>query len=172
LAEWPEAWGLLCGDAATGRRPPTLTAQWGLVKDVPEGPTGDDQTTGQVYGAVAPLTGRTHDHVRPTVGTGACAQCLRPLLAGYPRKRLRVSHDRGAQQKGAPVEAIVPHAGERLRLTPQPAYSPELNPQERIWTWLRRVVTPHHGFATLREPSEAIHHCFRSLAGVKAQGCQ
>jgi transposase len=51
----------------------------------------------------------------------------------------------------------------------QPAYSPELNPQERMWKGLRRVVTHHHGFASLREPSEAIRNVFRSLAGVKDQ---
>jgi hypothetical protein len=41
-------------------------------------------------------------------------------------------------------------------LKPQPAYSPELHPQERLWKWLRRVVTHHHWFATLREQIEAV----------------
>jgi hypothetical protein len=54
-------------------------------------------------------------------------------------------------------------------LTPQPAYSPELNPQERIWTWLRWVVTHLHWFATLRGQIEAIRTFFRYLAGVKDQ---
>jgi hypothetical protein len=54
-------------------------------------------------------------------------------------------------------------------LKPQPAYSPELNPQERLWKWLRRVVTHNHWFATLREQIDAIRNFFRYLAGVKAQ---
>ena len=54
-------------------------------------------------------------------------------------------------------------------LKSQPAYSPELNPQERLWKWLRRVVTHHHWFATLREQMEAVRHFFRYLAGVKDQ---
>jgi hypothetical protein len=54
-------------------------------------------------------------------------------------------------------------------LKAQPAYSPELNPQKRIWKWLRRVVTHHHWFATLDEPIDAICNFFRSLAGVKDQ---
>jgi hypothetical protein len=54
-------------------------------------------------------------------------------------------------------------------LKTQPAYSPELNPQERIWKWLRRVVTHNHWFATLREQVEAIRNRFRYLAGVKEQ---
>ena len=54
-------------------------------------------------------------------------------------------------------------------LKPQPAYSPELNPQERIGKWLRRVVIHNHWFATLHEHIEAIRHFFRYLAGVKDQ---
>jgi hypothetical protein len=54
-------------------------------------------------------------------------------------------------------------------LKAQPAYSPELNPQERVWKWLRRVVTHNHWFATLTEQIEAIRNFFRYLAGVKEQ---
>jgi hypothetical protein len=68
---------------------------------------------------------------------------LRQGGASYPRRCLLVIHDRGAQQKGASGEATVHKAGGRLALKPQPAYSPKLNPQERIWKWLRRVVTYH-----------------------------
>jgi transposase len=169
LVEWPEDRELIVVDEATVRRHPTLTAPWCLVDDGPEVPTGDDHSKVQVYGAVAPLTGRAHDHVSPTLGKEEFAHFLEHLLAYYPRKHLLVIHDRGEQHKGAPVEAIVHNARGRLVLKPQPAYSPELNPQERSWKRLRRVVTHNHWFATLREHIEAIRNCFRYLAGVKDQ---
>jgi transposase len=169
LAEWPEDCELIFVDEATVRRHPTLTAQWCVVEDVPEVPTGDDHTRVHVYGAVAPLTGRTHYHVSPTLGQEEFAQFLRHLLAYHPGKRLLVIHDRGAQHKGTRIEEVIREAAGRLILKPQPAYSPELNPQERIWKWLRRVVTHNHWFATLREQIEAIRNFFRYLAGVKDQ---
>ncbi len=169
LEEWPEDGELLFVDEATIRRHPTLTAPWCVVDEVPEVPTGDDHAKVHVYGAVAPLTGRTHDHVSPTLGKDECATFLQHLLAYYPRKRLLVIHDRGEQHKGAPVEAILREAGGQLVLKPQPAYSPELNPQERIWQWWRRVVTHHHWFATLQEHIDAIRNFFRYLAGIKDQ---
>ena len=169
LTAWPEDWELIFVDEATVRRHPTLAAQWCLVDEVPDVPTGDEHTKVHVYGAVAPLTGRTHYHVSPVLGRGEFAQFLRHLLLYYPRKRLLVIHDRGAQHKGAPVEAVVREAGGRLMLKPQPAYSPELNPQERMWKWLRRVVTPNHWCATIREQINAIRKFFRYLAGVKVQ---
>lgn len=154
---------------ATVRRHPTLMAQWCLVDEVPEVPTGDDHTKAHVYGAVAPLTGRTHDHVSSELGQEEFAQFLRHLLVSHPGKRLLVIHDRGPQHKGAVSEEVVREAQGRLTLKAQPAYSPELNPQERIWKWLRRVVTHNHWFETLREQIEAIQNFFRYLAGVKDQ---
>jgi hypothetical protein len=65
--------------------------------------------------------------------------------------------------------AIIREADGRLVLKPQPAYSPELNPQERIGQWLRRVVTHNHWFETLHEPIGAIRNVFRSWSGVKDQ---
>jgi hypothetical protein len=94
--EWPEEWELLCVDEATVRRHPTLAAQWCVVDEVPEVPTGDDHARVHVYGAVAPRTRRTHYHVSPELGTGEFAQCLQHLLAYHPGKRLIVIQDRGA----------------------------------------------------------------------------
>jgi transposase len=169
LAEWPEDCELIFVDEATVRRHPTLTAQWCLVEDMPEVPTGDDHTKVHVYGAVAPLTGRTHYHVSPELGQEEFAHFLRHLLVCYPGKQLLVIHDRGTQHKGGHVEEVVREAAGRLVLKPQPAYSPELNPQERIGKWLRRVVTHNHWFATLQEQIEAVRNFFRYLAGVKDQ---
>jgi transposase len=169
LEEWPEEWELIFVDEATLRRHPILTAQWCLVDEVPEVPTGDDHTKVQVYGAVAPLTGRTHYHVSPELGKAEFAKFLQHPMAYYPGKRLLVVHDRGAHHQGAAIEEVVREAGGRLVLKPQPAYSPELNPQERLWKWWRRVVTHNHWFATLREQIDAIRNFFRYLAGVKDQ---
>jgi transposase len=172
LTAWPEDCELIFVDEATVRRHPTLTAQWCLVEEGPEVSTGDDPTKVHVYGAVAPLTGRTHYHVSPKLGQEEFAHFLRHLLVCYPGNQLLVIHDRGTQHKGGQIEAVVREAAGQLVLKPQPAYSPELNPQERIWKWLRRVVTHNHWFDTLREEIDAVRNFFRYLAGVKDQVCR
>ena len=78
-------------------------------------------------------------------------------------------HDRGEPHQGAPVEAIGREAPGRLVRKAQPAYAPELNPQERIWKWWRRVVTHNHWLTTLTAHIESLRHFFRDLAGVRAQ---
>ncbi len=169
LAEGPEAWALLCVEEATVRRHPTLPAQWWLVDAVPEVPTGDDHTKVPVYGAVAPLTGRTHYPISREVSQREFAPFLQHLLVYHPGKQLLVIHDRGEQHKGAPVDAVSREAKGRLSLKAQPAYSPELNPQARLWKWWRRVVTHNHWCVTLQAQIEAIRNFFRDLAGGKVQ---
>jgi transposase len=169
VEEWPEEWELICVDEATLRRHPTLTAQWCLVDEGPEVPTGDDHPTVPVYGAVAPLTGRTPYPISPDLAQEACAKFLPQLVAYDPGKRPLVLQDRGAPHQGAAIEEVVGEAWGQLVLKAPPASSPELNPQERIWKWLRRVVTHNHWFATLQEQIEAIRNFFRYLAGVKDQ---
>jgi hypothetical protein len=148
---WPEDWELLFVDEAAVRRHPTWTAQGCLAEEVPEVPTGDEHTKRHGYGAVAPLTGGPHDPSSAELGKGEFAPFLPHLLVDHPGTRLLVIHDRGEQHTGAAVEAVVRGAQGRLVLQAQPAYSPELHPQERIWTWLRRVVMHNHWVATLKE---------------------
>ena len=169
LEDWPQDCELLFVDEATVRRHPTLTAQGCLSDDIPEVPTGDDHTKVHVYGAVAPLTGQTHHHISPILGKGEFAYFLRHLLRYYGGKRLLVIHDGAEQHKGAPITTALKDAEGRLSLKRQPAYSPELNPQERIWKWMRRVVTHNHWFETLSEETQALRDFFCYLIGRKTQ---
>jgi DDE superfamily endonuclease/Winged helix-turn helix len=169
LDDWPDDTELLFVDEATVRRHPTLTAQWCLVDEVADVPTGDDHSKVHIYGAVAPLTGRTHYHLSQELSRGEFAAFLRQLLTRNREKRLLVIHDRAGQHHGTAVDAVVQDAKGRLTLQAQPAYSPELNPEERIWKWMRRVVTHNHWFNSLSTQIDAIRNFFRYLAGVKDQ---
>jgi hypothetical protein len=51
----------------------------------------------QVYGAMAPLTGRTHDHISPALGKEDFAPFLPYLWVSHPGRQRLVIHDRGEQ---------------------------------------------------------------------------
>ena len=38
-----------------------------------------------------------------------------------------------------------------FQLVPLPGYSPDLNPIEGLWQWMREEVTQHHSYSTMRE---------------------
>jgi hypothetical protein len=68
------------------------------------------------------------------------------------------------------LKAAVRRAVEgRLILKPQPTYSPKLNPQERIWKWLPRVVTHNQWFESLPKDVKAVRDLFCDLAGGNEQ---
>jgi hypothetical protein len=78
-----------------------------------------------------------------------------------------IIHDRAEQHWGQVVDTVGPEAQGRLMLMPQPRYSPERNPQERLWKGLRRAVTHNYWCETLQEALQAMRDCFCSLAGRK-----
>ena len=169
LADWAEDWDLLFVDEATVRRHPTWSARWCLVDDIPDVPTGDAHTKVQVYGAVSPLTGQTHYRIRPTLSKGQFASFRKQLGRYYRDKEVLIIHDRAPHLWGRVIDQVVQDSQGHLMLLPQPRYSPEFNPQERIWKWLRQVVTHDHWFETLQEELQAIRDFFCYLAGQKAE---
>ena len=172
LEEWPEDWQFLFVDEATVWRHPTLSARGCLVDDVLEVLTGDDHRQVQVYRAVSPLTGRTHYRIRATLSKDHFAGFLSQLSRSDRDPKILLIHDRAPPHRGRAIDEGVKAAEGRLMLMPQPRYSPEFNPQERLWKWLRRVVTHEHWLETLPEELQAIRDFFCYVAGRKAESRQ
>jgi transposase len=66
----------------------------------------------------------------------AVARVLRELLAELAGQ-VRVIWDRGTMHKGAAIKAVKEEQQERLRTLFLPAYTPEANPVERLWSLLK-----------------------------------
>jgi len=52
---------------------------------------------------------------------------------------------------------------ENIRLIPQPPYSPELNPVEHVWKYLREKATPNKAFKSLDQLQDALCTHLRAL---------
>ena len=57
-------------------------------------------------------------------------------------------------------ELLVPKT---IHLEYLPAYSPELNPVERLWRWLRRHVCRNKVFVSLQELADVLTQAFRKF---------
>ena len=66
----------------------------------------------------------------------AVAVALRELLAELAGQ-VRVVWDRGTMHKGPAIRAVIQEAGGRLSTAFLPAYTPEANPVERLWSLLK-----------------------------------
>jgi transposase len=68
--------------------------------------------------------------------SAAVAVVLRELL-GELAGQVRVVWDRGAMHKGPAIRAVTQEADGRLKTVFLPAYTPEANPVERLWSLLK-----------------------------------
>jgi transposase len=104
------------------------------------------------YGAVEPLTGESFFLVLPYSNTVCMNIFLDELSKTYPDDRILLVCDGASWHKSAAL--IVP---DNIRLLFIPPATPEMNPIEQIWTWLRK-----HGFR---------NEIFDSLDKVVARLC-
>lgn len=110
---------------------PILRRVWGLKGQRPVAPVHPRYQWLYVDGFVEPTTGRTEWWIMPTVNSACCCQVLAKfaeLRGAGPDKQLVVVWDQAGWHKSAQV-TIPPH----LHPVFLPAYSPELQPAERLW---------------------------------------
>jgi transposase len=102
----------------------------------------------------------------PLAGT-SCAETsvafLRHLRARHPEP-LIVLWDNGPAHGGEPIRAYLATPGLHLRLIRLPAYSPDFNPDEHIWGWVRAEVTTNTCFGTAAKVREHVDTFFAGLA--------
>jgi transposase len=87
---------------------------------------------------------------------------LRQLRAHQPGP-LIVIGDNGPAHGGEPLRQYLTSPDLRLRLVRLPAYSPDYNPDEAIWGWVREEVTANTCFGSAATVREAVGAFFRTL---------
>ncbi len=96
------------------------------------------------YGAVEPLTGESFFLVLPYSNTVCMNLFLKALSKEYPDDTIVLVLDGASWHRSGAL--IVP---ENIRLVYLPPATPEMNPIEQIWTWLRRHGFRNEVFSTL-----------------------
>src|SRR5437870_1150910 len=86
---------------------------------------------------------------------------LQQLRAHHPEP-LIVIWDNGPAHGGAPLRAYLTTPDLRLRLVRLPAYSPDFNPDEHVWGWVRAEVTANTCFGTTARVREKVGAFFRA----------
>jgi len=87
-------------------------------------------------------------------------------------KHLRANHaepliviwDNGPAHGGDALRAYLATPDVRLRLVRLPAYSPDFNPDEAIWGWIREEVTANTCFGTKAKVQHHVGQFFRDVA--------
>jgi len=130
-----------------------------------------DYEWGYAFGAVDVISGESELLLLPSVSLGLSLMFLRQIAEREPDAHHVVIWDNaGCHQR--PGDESLPA---NMRLLPLPAYSPELNPVERLWERVRdRVANKVHGTIAALDDAVAqvlkdIYHApdaIRSLVGI------
>jgi len=88
---------------------------------------------------------------------------LRQLRANHDEP-LIVIWDNGPAHGGDAIRAYLTTPDLRLRLVRLPAYSPDFNPDEAIWGWIREEVTANTCFGTKARVQQHVGQFFRDIA--------
>lgn len=88
-----------------------------------------------LYGAFEPATGESHYWEMPALNAECVSVYLAKLAEAYPDSLNVVAWDNAP---GHVAHAVV--VPDNVVLMPLPSYSPELNPAERVWLYIRQQV--------------------------------
>jgi len=114
-----------------------------------------------VHAAVNPRTGEDFALELPEVNTQMMNVYLAEFRKAHPERQVILVLDRAGWHKAKALE--LPQGIELFHL---PAYSPELNPVEHLWEWLRRHVCRNRFYQTLEELGEALSKRWRRLTAA------
>jgi transposase len=119
------------------------------------------------YSCVAPCSGESFTLFLPEVNTDMMNIFLDELSKEYPGKEIIIALDQAGWHKAKDLKH--PDTVSFIYL---PSYSPELNPVEKLWQWLRKEVTHNALFRTLEEMMDALEQEIRCLTSDRlAQLC-
>src|SRR5207247_2596494 len=97
-----------------------------------------------VYAAVAPAQGQMVSLILPETSTAMMNLFLEHVSRTFPKHFIVMQVDQAGWHRSQ--ELVIPS---NIRLIPQPAYSPEVNPVEHIWDELREKYFHNRIFPSL-----------------------
>jgi len=105
-----------------------------------------------IYGAVCPSTGQTEAFISPSLGRVGMRQHLQQISAATAIGRHAVViMDRASWHMSDVADEF-----DNVTILPLPPYSPELNPMEQVWQWLRQRELANRCFSGYQDIVEQL----------------
>lgn len=112
-----------------------------------------------IFAAVSPLNGEAFILSLPRVNTDLMNLYLAHLAATYPEHTITLVMDQAGWHRAN--DLAVPAS---INISYLPAYSPELNPVERLWRWLRTHACRNRLFADLDQVNDAVCTAIKAIS--------
>jgi transposase len=160
----------LCIDEASFRRDGTIHNGWylkGLTPEILES-NGRFESI-KLFGAVDPLEGDvTLRNISGRMTAKMHSKYLIYLSKKYSNKELVILEDNAPWHSIKKVSQYLKEANvDNIHIIKLPKYSPEMNPCEKLWKWLREDVTHCKFHSDLKSLSDDIWKFYRRVSNKK-----
>jgi len=143
---------ILFQDECSVRFFPTITRMWSLKGKQPKVRTHGGRKRQHLVGAVDPRSGRVHVALSETLKAEQFQHFLEGVLARYKTaSKVVMVVDNARAHHAKALKPFLEKNNGRFELLFLPPYSPELNPIERFWKFMRKQVTHNTFFQTFKE---------------------
>lgn len=136
----------------------TVTRCWGKRGEPTSVPVQQGYQSFYIYSAVNPCSGDSFSLFLPEISTDIMNLYLQELRKSSGDKKVLLMMDQAGWHKSH--DLVIP---DNIVIEYLPPYSPELNPVERLWWWLRKEVTHNIVFQTLEAIMDALEKEFRKI---------
>lgn len=143
----------------------TTTRVWAKKGSRPRAVKQQQFEYAYLFGAVCPDTGATEALITPLVNKEVMRQHLQLIAARTPKGRHAVVIMDGA---GWHTDDLVTEIA-NVSLIKLPAYSPELNPVEQIWQWLRQHELANRCFKGYQDIVDCCTHAWNRFIADKGR---
>jgi len=151
-------------DEAIFQSAATVTSAWSPRGERPVIETNLSHEKIIEMGAAEPLTGDNFHLFVPFTAKESFTVFVKEFAKSFPDDKIVLIHD-GASWHNiqSPVKNI--------ELVKLPAYSPELNPIERLWQWIRNNFTHNIFFETINELEQTLTDCLKNQTVLRQAIC-
>ena len=111
-----------------------------------------------IYSSVSPHTGESFSLFMPEVNVDMMNVYLKELQRAFPDKQLMLIMDQASWHTSDKLIEF-----ENMQIIFLPPYSPELNPIEKLWWWLRKERIHNKVFKTIDDIMDSLEIEFRNL---------
>ncbi len=115
-----------------------------------------------IYSSVCPQTGDSFSLFMPEVNTAMMNVYLKELSKTFSDKNIMLIMDQASWHKSNDLIKV-----NNIKFKFLPPYSPELNPVEKLWWWLRKEKTHNKIFKNLDAMMEALASEFQKLTHTR-----
>jgi transposase len=116
-----------------------------------------------LFGCVEPLTGRVITNVEDKGNTITFFKFLVTVSRQYPNEKVVMVVDNVRYHHAKRLKPILEKYKDKFELVYLPAYSPDLNPIERIWWYMRKKISHNRHIETMDKRIEKFNDLMKTF---------